>query len=95
MKKTLFYKEYESPIPWGTEEKHKVKTYLRIEMVFNLKDGLWFCITAPNISIGDRNIFKAFARIFEHESIGMQKYQQLKDDTHACGLWKKLEPFKH
>jgi hypothetical protein len=60
-------------------------------MYFNLKEGLRFNVTVPNMSCGDRNPFKAICKALEHESIGMAKYQQLKDDMRAKGLHKNLE----
>lgn len=86
MKKVLYYKEYESPISYGYKPEHKVKSYIKVEMIFNFKDGLWFSTTIPNVAYGDRNPIKALLRALEHESIGMAKYNRLKEDMRAKGI---------
>ena len=91
IKKTLFYKEYEAPVAYGTESKHKVKSYLEIKMYFDLKNGLRFCVSAPNISSTNRNPFTSIFRVMEHESIGMSKYNRIKEDSRRLGLWKHLD----
>lgn len=89
--KTIYYKEYESPIAWGYKPEHKVKSYIRIQSHFDFKEGLRFSVTVPNVAYCHRNPFKALLRALEHESIGMGKYNRLKEDTRSCGLWKKLD----
>ena len=83
-KKVLFYKEAESPLAWRSDR--KAKTKIEAIMWFDFKEGLRFSVTAGNISSCERNIFKAIWR----ESIGMAKYDCLKEDTRSKGLWKKL-----
>lgn len=91
IKKVLFYEEYEAPIAYGYELEHKVKTHVEFIAWFDFKEGLRFSVEVANISFCTRNPFKAFIRILEHESIGMQKYQQLKNDSRKCGLWKEID----
>lgn len=90
MKKVLYYKEYESPVYWGYKPEHKVKSYIKIEMYFDFKEGLRFCITVPNISYCYRNPIKAILKALEHESIGMSKYNKLKEDIRRKNLDKNL-----
>jgi hypothetical protein len=90
-KKILYYKEYEAPIKYGYKPEHKVKTYIKVTMWFDFKEGLRFSVGVANASWCFRNPFKAFIAALEHESIGMQKYQQMKDDTRDCGLYNKLD----
>ena len=89
--KTLYYKEYESPIAYGYEADHKVKSYVEIKVGFDFREGLRFCVTVPNVSYTYHNPFKAIMKALEHESIGMSKYNRIKEDTRRCGLWKKLD----
>lgn len=89
--KTLYYREYTSPVAWGYKPEHQVKSYIRVQCHFTFRDGLWFTVTVPNVSYGDRNIFKALFRALEHESIGMSKYNKLKEDTRSCELWQNLD----
>lgn len=86
--KTLYYKEYSSPLAYGDGE---VKSYLKVELHFDFKEGLRFSATAPNIASCRRNPFGAIFRVMEHQSIGYCKYQRLKDDCRDQGLWKKLQ----
>ena len=90
-KKTLYYKEYTAPIAYGYKPEHQVQAYVKIEVRFNFKEGLWFSTTIPNCAYGDRNIFKSIFRALEHESIGMAKYNRIKEDTRKHGLWQKLD----
>ena len=89
--KTLYYKEYESPIAYGYEPQHKVKSYIEVKMYFDFKNGLRFCASVPNFSTTNRNPMKSILRAMEHESIGMSKYNRIKEDIRRCGLWKHLD----
>ena len=91
IKKVLFYKEYESPITYGYKAEHKVKTYIEVIAWFDFKKGLRFSVGVANMSACYRNPFKAFIRVLEHESIGMEKYRQIKEDTRRCNVYQKLD----
>ena len=91
IKKVLFKKEYESPIAYGYKAEHKVKTYIEVIMWFDFKEGLRFSVGVANVSFCYKNPFKAFIRVLEHQSIGMQKYQQMKEDSRKAGVYKKLD----
>lgn len=85
--KTLYYKEYISTIAYVNDD---VLSYVKIQVHFDFKEGLRFSVAVPNYGCCKRNPFKAILRVLEHESIGMSKYQRLKDDCRDKGLWKKL-----
>ena len=87
----MYYKEYESPVAYGTESRHKVKSSIEIKMYFDLKSGLRFCVSTPNFSSTNRNPFTSIFRVMEHESIGMSKYDRIKEDSRRLGLWKRLD----
>ncbi len=91
IKKVIFYKEYESPIAYGYKVDHKVRTYIKVTAWFDFKEGLRFSVGVANMSACYRNPFKAFIRVLEHESIGMQKYQQMKEDSRNCKVYQKLD----
>lgn len=88
IKKILFSKDAESPLAWRNDR--KAKTHIELTLYFNFKDGIIFAVSAGNVSYNCRNPFKALFRVLEHESIGMAKYDHLKDDTRRKGLWQKL-----
>ena len=48
-------------------------------MYFDFKEWLRFSVGAGNFGYCHRNPFKAFIRVLEHESIGMMKYDSLKE----------------
>lgn len=91
IKKVLFEKDYDSPIAYGYKEEHKVKTKTKVIMYFDFKEGLRFSVQSGNFACCKRNIFKAFVRALEHESIGMAKYDQMKCDTRNCGIYNRLD----
>jgi len=91
MQKVLYYREYDSPVFWGYKPTHKIKSYFKFTMYFDFKEGLRFTATVPNAGFCYRNPFEAIAKALEHESIGMAKYNQLKDDIRAKGLHKNLD----
>ena len=86
--KILFKKEAESPLAWRSDKKAKI--CIEVIFFFDFKEGARFTVRAGNISACRRNPFKAFLRVLEHESIGMAKYDWLKEDTRRKGLWKQL-----
>lgn len=92
IRKTLYYNEYESPIFWGSQngDNTKVRAYFKLQLVFDLREGLRFVASVPNVSHCCRNPFKAICRVLEHESIGMAKYDRLKSRVRKLNLAKKL-----
>jgi hypothetical protein len=91
IEKVLFEKDYESPIAYGYKKEHKVKTQIEVIMYFDFKEGLRFSVKSGNVSNCSKNIFKAFIRTLEHESIGMAKYDQMKYDARKCGIYNRLD----
>ena len=87
-KKILFSKYAESPLAWRNDR--KAKTHIKLVLYFDFKEGVRFTASAGGVSQCCRNPFKALFRVLEHESIGMAKYDYLKDDTRRKGLWQKL-----
>lgn len=89
--KQLYYKEYFSPISYGYNEKHKVKSYVKIKLYFDFKEGLRFSVSVPDFGCCERNPIKAILRVLEHESIGMSKYQRMKEDIRYFERWKSMD----
>lgn len=88
IKKVLFSKVAESPLAWRSDK--KAKTHIEVVFYFDFKLGPRFRVNAGNVSCCNRNLIKAFCECLEHESIGMAKYDRLKEDTRAKGFWQKL-----
>ena len=89
--KVLYYKEYVAPIAYGYNEKHKVKSYVKISIHFDFKEGIRFSTSVPNFSYCTHNPFRAILRVLEHESVGMSKYQRMKEDIRYLGKWKSMD----
>lgn len=87
-KKVLFSKDAESPLAWRSDK--KAKTCIEVTFYFDFKEGARFTVSAGNTSFCSKSLFKAFLAVLEHESIGMAKYDWLKEDTRSKGFWKKL-----
>lgn len=88
-KKTLLYKEYTFKGGYWSQP-NKGKSYLKLELVFDFKEGLRFVVGVPNMSCCQRNPFKAFARVLEHENVKGMKYDDLKENMRRKGLQKQL-----
>lgn len=89
--KVLYQDAYSCYPAWSnSKDNAKIESYVKLEMHFDLKKGLRFSVTVPNFTICRRNPFKCIFRALEHESIGMGKYQRLKDRTREIDCWKKL-----
>ncbi len=50
MQKVLYCKEYDSPIAYGYKPEHRVKSYFKLIMAFDFKEGLRFTAQVPNVS---------------------------------------------
>lgn len=75
MERVIFYKEYSSNCKYGNS---KVQSYIKIE-IFIKNFSIFFCVSVPNYSVCRLNLVSAFLRVLEHESIGMSKYNRVKE----------------
>lgn len=82
--KTLFEKEY---ISKKSKMDKEIKTYIQIQIHFDFKEGVRFSVAVPNFATCNKSLKKALIRALEHESIGMQKYNCLKEICTVKGLW--------
>lgn len=89
--KVLYCKEYIAPIAYGYNEKHKIKSYVEVSVHFDFKEWIRFSVSVPNFSCCTHNPFKAILRVLEHESIGMSKYQRMKEDIRYFNKWKSMD----
>ena len=87
MKKILYEKNASSPLSWKDS---MVKTDIKVTLHFDWRHGLRFTVKAGNISYCERSLIKAFCECLEHESIGMAKYNELKDDVQEKDFWRHL-----
>lgn len=77
LEKVLFHKEFISNTKFDVE----VKTYIVLKRHFSFKDGFWYSVTVPNKTFINNKKEKALLRALESESIGMQKYNLVKENN--------------
>ena len=91
MKKVLFHHVWSSPIAWhSSKDCEKVRGYITYTVYFDFKKGLRFACTVPDITACSRGPFKCIWQILENQSVGMGKYQRLKERVRKLDLWKHL-----
>ena len=64
--------------------------YIVFKLVFSWKFGFSFVVQVMNKSFSYRNPFKALLAALESETIGMVKYDKLKERVRDIGVWNKL-----
>lgn len=85
--KTLFEKEY---IGKKSKMDKEIKTYIKIKIHFDFKEGLRYSVAVPNCGFCEKRLKDALIKALEHESIGMQKYNCLKEICTDKGLWNRI-----
>lgn len=90
MTKTIFEKQWTSPVAWGVEGTPRIEGYIKYQVHFDFKNGLRFSITVPNYGYCTRSPLKCIFGALEHSSVGMGKYCRLKDRVRSLDLWRKL-----
>lgn len=86
MKKVIYERHYTSASKWG----QKIESYIKIERHFDFKEGLRYSVTVPNFSCCKRKLQDAMLWAMEHESIGMAKYNGLKERMYTANLWNMI-----
>lgn len=75
-KKIIYENEYNCHSKWGSE----IKSYIKIEKIYSLiEKQIYYIVNVPNVSYTSRNLIKALYKTMEHESIGMSKYNSIKE----------------
>ena len=74
-RKTIYKKKYRCFSKWNNE----IKSYIKIEKVYGFKQFIYYIVSVPNVSKANKNLIKALYDIIEYESIGMSKYNSLKE----------------
>ena len=92
IKKTLFRKEYKSPVAWGYKKEHEIIGYVEYNLWFDFKEGLRFSVSVPNSSFCSNNPFECLLRMVEQQNVGMLKYDEIKYLSRRQGIYKKLDP---
>lgn len=67
-----------------------IDSYVKIYRVFDFKEGLRYTVEVPDFGCCKRRKIDALLWTLEHESIGMQKYNCLKEIMYSKELWNKI-----
>ena len=65
-------------------------TYIRFDFVIKLNNIPYFRVCVPNKSFNHWNPFVAILTALESESVGMIKYDRLKERVRCIGVWQHL-----
>ena len=67
-----------------------IDVYIKFELVFSLRVGFMFSVSVMNKVFQHKNPFKALLVALESETVGMCKYDKLKERLRDMDLWSKL-----
>ena len=88
MRLTLIDRKFSSPLSWSATSE-TVKGYILLVITIKWFD-FYFTVGVANKRFSDRNPIEAFLRALESESVGMGKYNEIKDNLRNSKLWQKL-----
>ena len=84
--KVIYEKHYINNSKWG----QKIESYIKIERHFDFKEGLRYSVSVPNFCCCKHKLQDAMLWAIEHESIGMSKYNGLKEKVNDKNLWNSI-----
>ncbi len=95
MKIRLYRKKFTCNSAWKVYQgdgldSHDIHGFMELSLLLNWHWIFCFSMEVNNKSFNYRNPFKAYCKALESESIGMCKYQQLKERVRDVGCWGKL-----
>jgi len=74
---------------WAVKDGY-LQVYIEINLHLGFKHGFFFSVNVANKSFTSRNPFSALLAALESETIGMAKYDALKERVRDLDLWSKL-----
>ena len=92
MKIELYYMACRSPLAWASDMSivKECTTYIKIDLNVFWNKLPFFTVQVPDKSFNGINLIGVLLRALESESIGMQKYSQLKHTIRLNGMWRDL-----
>lgn len=92
MKIELYHMASRSPIAWASDSSivKECTTYITIYLNVFWNKLPYFTVRVPDKSFNGINLIRVLLRALESESIGMQKYSQLKHTLRLNGSWRDL-----
>ena len=89
MKYTLYRMSAVETTAWAAKP-DDLEIYIEINLHASLSRGVFFAVNVVNKSFCSRNPFKALIMALESETVGMAKYDKLKERVRDLGLWRQL-----
>ena len=90
MRIKLFAKKFEETTAWAHTSDDKVKGFIMFDLLVNKHVIFTFQAKVMNKTFSSRNPFKALLLALESESVGMAKYDSLKNRVRSKDLWRSL-----
>lgn len=90
MRIKLFAKKFEFPKAWAHYPEDKVKGLIMFDLLINKHVIFTFQVFVINKSFSSRNPFRALLYALESETIGMAKYDALKERVRSKKMWELL-----
>jgi hypothetical protein len=90
MKITLYKRKFKFIPAWEFEGKCIIKTEVKLELMVNKWFKFSFIASVPNKSFSNINPFNALMTALESQTVGMLKYDRLKDRIREMKQWQKL-----
>jgi len=88
--KIKLYGMYFTETPAWEVSSSSLELYIEINLHISFARGAFFAVNVANKSFCSANPFKALIMALESETVGMAKYDRLKERVRDLGLWQKL-----
>jgi len=90
MRIKLFAKKFEEITAWAHYPEDTVKGFIMFDLLINRHVMFTFQVKVMNKTFSSRNPFKALLWALESETVGMAKYDLLKQKVRSKDLWRSL-----
>lgn len=89
MKINLYRMSFVQTSAWAVNS-DDLNCYIELNLFISIKHGFFFSVAVTNKVFSSRNPFKALLLALESETLGMAKYDKLKERVRDLDLWQKL-----
>lgn len=89
MKIKLWSKSFNTTSAWAVKS-GDINSYIEISLILSRHWIFCFSVEVMNKSFNYRNPFKALLKALESETIGMNKYDMLKERLRDKDMWREL-----
>ena len=85
----LISKSFIETSAWA-EDGGDLHASIDVKLIINWHVGFTFCVSVANKSFCSKNPIAAMLAALESETIGMAKYDRIKNKLRSSGAWKKI-----